>query len=84
MPKSDEGGLGDISKLASGFAIDSAVTDALAGFDASKLLSDNAAAAELQAQIDAGTAGSETTAAEGDAAAAEGDTAAADSTAAKE
>lgn len=50
------GGLagGDISKLASGVALDAAALEALAGFTQAKNAAEGDAAAELQAQILAG------------------------------
>ena len=48
MPKGDDlGGLGDIAKLASGAALGDAASEALAGFDITKTLSDAAGADEL-------------------------------------
>lgn len=62
MPKGDDlGALGDISKLASGVALEGAAADALAGFDIAKLTADTAGAAELAAQFAAGTADGSTT-----------------------
>lgn len=62
MPKGDDlGALGDISKLASGVALEGAAADALAGFDLAKLTADTAGAEELAAQFAAGTADAATT-----------------------
>ena len=48
MPKGDDlGALGDISKLASGVALENAALDAMAGFDLAKLASDAVGIQEL-------------------------------------